>query len=123
LCLAVVENRHAVRVLQIVGGADFVFGVAAAIRPPSREPRAALAAPPVAERKTLFEAAPIGFGADPEPQPSGAGFEVCIADRPCHISHLDFWGAFGEYLWTNGSVPRRTRMATNDGRIHVHYCP
>src|SRR5262249_11874317 len=54
LRLPVVENRHPVRVLQIVAGADFVFGVAAAIRAPPRKACAALAAPPVAERKTLF---------------------------------------------------------------------
>src|SRR5262249_56157955 len=30
-----------------------------------------------------------------------------------------FWGAFGEYLWTNGSVPQRTEDATNARYICV----
>src|SRR5215471_10684783 len=54
LRLSVVENRHAVRVLQIVAGSHFVFDVATVSRPPSREPRAALAPAAVAECKTLL---------------------------------------------------------------------
>src|SRR5262245_62179550 len=50
LCLAIVENGHAVRVLQIIAGSDFVFGIATVLRPPSRQPRAALAPAAVRER-------------------------------------------------------------------------
>src|SRR5262249_19056272 len=106
-------------VLQIVAGADFALGIAPGGRTAPRKPRAALAAAAVAEREPLLEPAPIGLGADGEPQPSGAGFEVRVADGAVHCASPKKWGAFGEYPWTNANVPPRTKNARNIDDIDV----
>jgi len=98
LGLAVVENGYPVSVLQIVCGCDPVLGVTAVSLPPSGKPCAARAAPSIPERKSLFEAPPIGFGADRKSKATRPGFEVCVANGARHSPPSSVWGLFGEYL-------------------------
>jgi hypothetical protein len=86
LGLPIVEHSYAVSVLQIVAGADFVLGITPGCRPPPRKPCAALAAAAVAEREGPLQPAPVGLRSDGEPQPSGASFEVRVADGAGHFA-------------------------------------
>ena len=73
--------------------------------------------PPVAEREALFETAPIGLGADRKPQPGGAGFEICVADRACHFSPLRFLGSF----WGVSVDERQCTTADVNGKKHREF--
>ena len=112
LRLPVVENGNPVSVLQIVRGADPVLGISAVGLAAPREPRAAPGPPPVAERKALFEAAPVGLGADRKSKPGGAGFEICVADGACHFRPSNFLGSF----WGVSVDERQCTTANDDGK-------
>jgi hypothetical protein len=101
LGLPVVVDSNAVSVLQVVCDTDPMLGVAASLIAPSRKPGATVGPPSISEREPLLEAAPVRLGTDWEPQPSGAGFEFCIADRSGHFPPIPI---FGEFL---GSIRRR----------------
>jgi hypothetical protein len=95
--MPIVEHGNPIWVLQIVGGAEPVFRIAAVTVPPTSEPRAALGAAAVAQCKPLFQAPPIRLGADWQAEPGGPCFEVRVPDGASHFPLLKVWGVFGEY--------------------------
>jgi len=114
LRLPVIENGYAVRVLQIVRGADPVF----------RVPAIGLATP----CKPSASAGPPAGSPARNPSPGRANRARCgsageggqsgsqgLHRAPCvpFSGPSTLWGVFGEYLWTNLSVPPRTKVASN----------
>jgi hypothetical protein len=98
LSLPIAQHSDPVSVLEIVRGANPMLDITAVIGPSPREPCAALAAPPIAESKSFFEAAPIRLSANRQSKAGGACFEICVADGACQFRSSDYWGVFGEYL-------------------------
>jgi hypothetical protein len=72
--MPIVKHGNPVCILQIVGGAEAVFGIAAIDLPPPRKPSAALGPAAVTKRKSFLQAPPIRLGADRQAKPSGPGF-------------------------------------------------
>jgi hypothetical protein len=108
LRLPIVEDGYPFSVLQIVRGADPVLDIPTSLVTQSREPRASPGPPSVAERKSLFEAAPIGLGPDWEAQPGRPGIELRFASRT--VRAIFRHSEFGEFL---GSI--RGRMTVYHG--------
>src|SRR5262249_667540 len=74
LRLRVAKHPNLVAILQIIPVTNPMFGIPAIGSPTSREPRASSGPPPVAQRKSLFQSAPIGLSADRKSEAGGPCF-------------------------------------------------
>ena len=78
-------QRHAVRVLQVIGHAELGFQIFVIAGEAARDPRsAALLRASIAEMQPRFEDAPIGLAPRRELPPGNEGFKVRVAYRPAH---------------------------------------
>jgi hypothetical protein len=94
LGLRVIKNQDAVGILKIISDAYARFDVVAIKPSTTRKPCAARATPPIAKRKTSFEATPIRLAANCETQ------SRCVSPSLRHEPFVpsfasDFWEFFG----------------------------
>ena len=113
-----IQDCSSVCLLEIVGRSERNLEVSALADKPSRYPSpAALPEPAIAHVQSGLDHTPVRLAARFEAEPCSAGFEVRIADGPCHMVTFAqlmpdirtwTWGGNSRQSWTGWQLKRYT---------------